>query len=135
MNAQVTAYVSTCDRCERDKSSNQKPAGLLQPLEVPGEPWAHVSMDFVMALPPSGGVGAILVVVDKLSKSIVLIPTHTSVTVKNTARLYFKHVYCRHGLARKFISDRDVRFTGSFWRELHPSSRSGWPCPPPSIRR
>jgi hypothetical protein len=119
MHAQVTAYVSTCDRCQRDKSSNQKPAGLLQPLEVPDEPWAHVSMDFVMALPPSGGFDAILVVVDKLSKSIVLIPTHTSVTAKDTARLYFNHVYCRHGLARKFISDRDVRFTGLFWKELH----------------
>jgi RNase H-like domain found in reverse transcriptase/Integrase zinc binding domain len=34
MHAQVTAYVSTCDRCQRDKSSNQRPAGLLQPLEV-----------------------------------------------------------------------------------------------------
>jgi Integrase zinc binding domain len=51
MSAKVTAYVNTCDRCQRDKSSNQRPAGLLQPLEVPDEPWAHVSMDFVMDLP------------------------------------------------------------------------------------
>jgi Integrase zinc binding domain len=117
--AQVTAYVSTCDRCQRDKSSNQRPTGLFQPLEVPDEPWAHVSMDFVMSLPPSGGFDAILVVVDKLSKSIVLNPTHTVVTAKKTARLCFNQVYCRHGLARKFISDLDVRFTGSFWQELH----------------
>jgi hypothetical protein len=50
-------------------------------------------MNFVMALPPSGGFDAILVVVDKLSKSSVLISTHTSVTAKDTARLYFSHVY------------------------------------------
>jgi hypothetical protein len=59
------------------------------------------------------------VVVDKLSKSIVLIPTQTTVSAKETARLYFNYVYCRHGLARKIISDRDVRSTGKFWLELH----------------
>jgi hypothetical protein len=75
-------------------------------------------MDFVMALPPSNGFEAILVV-DKLSKSIVLFPTTTTITAKETSRLYFKKVYCRHGLARKIISDRDVRFTGAFWQELH----------------
>jgi hypothetical protein len=76
-------------------------------------------MDFVTSLPPSGGFDAILVVVDKLSKSIVLIPTHTVVTAKETAWLYFNQVCCCHGLALKFISDRDVRFTSSFWQELH----------------
>jgi hypothetical protein len=72
-----------------------------------------------MALPPSNGFDAILVVVDKLSKSIFLIPTKTTVTAKATARLYFNYVYCRHGLARNIISDRDMRFTGAFWQELH----------------
>jgi Integrase zinc binding domain len=119
MRSQVAAYVTSCDRCQRDKASNQKSIGLLQPLEVPSEPWEHVSLDFIMSLPPSGGFDAILVVVDKLSKSMVLIPTQTTVSAKETARLYFNHVYCRHGLARKVISDRDVRFTGKFWQELH----------------
>jgi Integrase zinc binding domain len=32
IQAQVTAYVTTCDRCQRDKSPNQRPSGLLQPL-------------------------------------------------------------------------------------------------------
>jgi hypothetical protein len=72
-----------------------------------------------MALPPSGRFDAILVIVYKLSKSIVLVPTKTTVTAKETARLYFNHVYCRHGLARKIISDREVRFKGAFCQELH----------------
>jgi hypothetical protein len=67
-----------------------------------------------MALPQSNGFDVILVVVDKLSKSIVLIPTKTTITAKETVRLYFNKVYCRHGLALKIISDRDVRFTGDF---------------------
>jgi hypothetical protein len=72
-----------------------------------------------MSLPPSNGHDAILVVVDKLSKAMVLIPTVFTVSAKETARLYFNFVYCRQGLARKIVSDRDVRFTGSFWQELH----------------
>jgi hypothetical protein len=73
----------------------------------------------MIALPASNGFDAILVVVDNLSKSIVLIPTKTTVTANETARLYCNYVYCRHGLARKILSDRDGRFTGAFWKELH----------------
>jgi Integrase zinc binding domain/Chromo (CHRromatin Organisation MOdifier) domain len=68
MQGQVAAYVCSCYRCQRNKASNQRAVGLLQPLEVPSEPWDHVSLDFVMSLPPSHGHDAILVVVDKLSK-------------------------------------------------------------------
>jgi Integrase zinc binding domain len=114
-----TSYINSCDQCQRNKSSSRAPAGLVQPLEVPKEPWEYVSLDFIMALPPSDGFDSILVFVDKLSKSKVLVPTVTTVTAKETARLYFDKVYCRHGLARKIISDRDVRFTGAFWQELH----------------
>jgi hypothetical protein len=119
MRRQLAAYISSCDQCQRNKASSRAPAGLLQPLEVPKEPWEHVSLDFILALPRSDGFDAILVNVDKLSKAMVMIQTVTTVTAKETARLYFDKVYCRHGLARKIISDRDVRFTGAFWQKLH----------------
>ena len=31
----VESYVQSCPMCQRNKSTNQKPAGLLQPLPVP----------------------------------------------------------------------------------------------------
>jgi hypothetical protein len=73
----------------------------------------------IMALPRSDGFDAILVIIDKLSMSLVLIPTLTTVTAKETARLYFDKFYCRHGMACKIISERNARFTGAFWQELH----------------
>src|SRR5690606_3438320 len=44
-------YIESCENCQRNKPSNQKPAGLLQPLEIPDQKWSHVSMDFITHLP------------------------------------------------------------------------------------
>ena len=45
--------------------------------------------------------------------------TTTTVTAEETARLFRNHVDKLHGIPLKLISDRDARFTGKFWQELH----------------
>jgi len=35
MGKEIRKYVLSCDECQRNKSNNQLPAGLLQPLEIP----------------------------------------------------------------------------------------------------
>ena len=47
----VEQYVRTCEECQCNQASNQKPSGLLQPLEIPAQRWEKVSMDFVTHLP------------------------------------------------------------------------------------
>ena len=47
----VRQYVSTCLHCQRNKASNEKPAGLLQPLPVPEFRWQWVTADFITDLP------------------------------------------------------------------------------------
>jgi hypothetical protein len=70
-------------------------------------------MDFIMDLPKSkAGHDDILVVVDKLSKAMTLIPTNTTVSTQQVAHIFLKDVYRLHRLPRKIISDRDVRFYG-----------------------
>ncbi|CAI7848657.1 unnamed protein product [Closterium sp. NIES-54] len=49
----VQKFVTSCDTCQRMKSSKQKKAGLLQPLPVPEQPWQVVSLDFITGLPPT----------------------------------------------------------------------------------
>jgi len=51
MKKEIAAYVARCDTCCRVKAIHLKPAGLLQPLPVPGWKWEEISMDFIVGLP------------------------------------------------------------------------------------
>ncbi|CAI7797165.1 unnamed protein product, partial [Closterium sp. NIES-53] len=91
MAADVQQFVTSCDTCQRMKSSKQKKTGLLQPLPVPEQPWQVVSLDFVTGLPStSRGHDSILVVIDKFSKMGHFISTNATATAEATARLLFK---------------------------------------------
>jgi hypothetical protein len=35
MKREITEYVAVCDICQRIKVEHQRPAGLLQPLQIP----------------------------------------------------------------------------------------------------
>jgi hypothetical protein len=35
MKRKITEYVARCDNCQRIKAEHQRPAGLLQPLQIP----------------------------------------------------------------------------------------------------
>ncbi|CAI7760631.1 unnamed protein product [Closterium sp. NIES-53] len=115
----VQKFVTSCDTCQRMKSSKQKKAGLLQPLPVPKQPWQVVSLDFITSLPPTNaGHDAILVVIDKFSKMGHFIPTHTTARTEETAQLFLKHIISQHGIPKTLISDKDPKFTSKFWKEL-----------------
>ncbi|CAI5459296.1 unnamed protein product [Closterium sp. Yama58-4] len=119
MAADVQQFVTSCDMCQRMKSSKQKKAGLLQPLPVPEQPWQVVSLDFITGLPStSRGHDSILVVIDKFSKMGHFIPTNATATAEATARLFFDRIITIHGIPATLISDRDPKFTSKFWKEL-----------------
>ncbi len=114
----VTDYVTQCDSCQRNKSSRQATAGLLQPLPVPDSPWQSVSMDFIVALPKSDQYDAIVTFTDRMTKMLVAVPTSTNLTAPQTAEIFFRHIFCQHGMPTELVSDRDPRFSSQFWQEL-----------------
>jgi deoxyuridine 5'-triphosphate nucleotidohydrolase len=114
----VHNYVTSCPVCQRDKALNRKSAGLLQPLERPEGRWTDLTMDFVSLPKDRDGHDAVLVVVDRYTKRAIYIPTHTTVTARETAYLFLRHVFREHGIPKSIITDRDARFTSRFWQEL-----------------
>ena len=84
----VQKYVETCETCARWKSNSQRKKGLMIPIPIPEECWEVVSMYFITGLPVSEGYDANCVIVDKFSKRPIYAPTHTTVDLQDTAKLF-----------------------------------------------
>jgi hypothetical protein len=104
--------------CQRNKTETLRPAGLLQPLDVPSQVWADISMDFIEGLPKVGGKSVILTVVDRFSKYAHFIVLSHPYTAASVARAFFDGIVCLHGFPSSIVSDRGPVFTGHVWRDL-----------------
>jgi len=119
MKQYIKTYVDTCARCRQSKAISQRPAGLLNPLQIPTRRWAFVSLDFITGLPAtSTGFDAILTMVDSLSKMVHFVPTTKNVSAAGVVELLADRLVRYHGLPEKLVSDRDPRFTGELWGEM-----------------
>lgn len=120
LNKLVKEYVKTCLVCQTCKSESKKPLGQLSSLPIPESRLETYSLDFIGPLPPSGPhkYNSILVVVEKLTRLATFIPTHTNISAADTASLFFTHIVCRFGFPKVLISDRDSKFTSTFWQTL-----------------
>src|SRR5260221_1910971 len=75
-------------------------------------------MDFIEQLPASEGHMAILVIVDRLTKQSLFIPTHDSINSPELAQLFLTHVFLKHGMPSHVTSDRGSEFVSHFFRSL-----------------
>ncbi|KAK1681539.1 hypothetical protein QYE76_042387 [Lolium multiflorum] len=118
MKREIGSYIAKCDICQRVKAEHQRPAGLLQPLQIPEWKWDSVGMDFITGLPKSSkGNDSIWVVVDRLTKVAHFIPVKT--TIKDLAELYISRIVSLHGTPKSIVSDRGSQFTSRFWQKVH----------------
>ena len=114
----VNDYVLGCTTCLRNKPINRQPYGHLKSLPVPQLPFEDLTMDFIEKLPQSGPYDSILVIVDRLTKYSIFIPTTTTLTAEGLADLYLSYVFSRHGLPKSIVCDRGAKFTSFFWKSL-----------------
>jgi hypothetical protein len=84
--------------------------------------WEVISMGFVVGFPlTSHRHNAILLIVDKLTKSAHFIPVRDTYDAIDVARVFVIEVIHLHGIPKNIILDRDSRFTSSFWTILQSS--------------
>ncbi|GKB84714.1 putative reverse transcriptase domain-containing protein [Tanacetum coccineum] len=100
-------------------AEHQRPSGLLVQPEIPQWKWDNITMDFVTKLPKSSqGYDTIWVIVDRLTKSAIVLPMRETDPMEKLARMYLNEVVTKHGIPISNICDRDGRFASNFWRSL-----------------
>jgi len=75
-------------------------------------------MDFIEILLSSSGFDIILVIVDRLTKQVIFIPAHDTITSADLARLFVLHVFSKHSIPSHVTSDRGLEFVSNFFRSL-----------------
>jgi hypothetical protein len=105
MATDVYRYCSACPTCIAQKGSTQAPFGKLQPLPIPKQKWADISLDFIVALPvTSSGCDTCLVVTDRLTKMVVCCATECTTTAPQIAELFPNSVVRHFGLPHCIVS-------------------------------
>jgi hypothetical protein len=89
----VRAWIRGCETCLRVKASNQRPAGLLTPLEIPSTRGKRVNIDFVTKLlTTTRNHDTIITIIDGLTKCARWFATREAdLTSERFAQLFIKH--------------------------------------------
>ena len=115
----VDKWTVSCDLCQKSKHPNDLPPGQLHPLAIPSARSQSIAIDFAEVPTDTEGFGSVMVIVDRLTKMVALFACQTDITAEQAATLFLNGwVLKSHGLPETIISDRDPRFTSSFWSTL-----------------
>jgi len=69
-----------------------------------------------------------LVVIDKLNNFAHFIHVKSTLKAINIAEIFMKEIFRLHGIPKMVISDRDVKFTYAFWKELFAGLNTNLNC-------
>lgn len=82
-------------------------------------------MEFLFGLPKdSAGNAGIVVFVDRLRKMADLVAVPDAIDGEGTATLFIDRVFRQHGFPLAIVLDRDLRFTGKFWKNIFQDLRT-----------
>jgi len=124
LSADVDQFVANCHECRRSHKPRDKTPGLLHPLPVPLRTWDDLSMDFHSPGSTSKGYDNIFVVVDRLSKRHISLPTTKNATARTAAGLFYRYVWRFRGSPLTITSDRGPQFISDFMDELSKLTRT-----------
>lgn len=119
MSQDVNKYVQKCLNCQVSTRLNHT-YGKLMPFEVPKGRFYELSMDFVSGVHASDedGNDSILVVVDRFTKFVILIPTTKRLTSAELSWMLITKVFTRFGVPVSIMSDNDHLFASANYKEL-----------------
>lgn len=120
-------YIKHCPVYLQNKIRHHKLYRSLQPLQVPPAPFKIITMDFIVGLPDNNGYDQLLVIVNKFSKRIGLIPGKSTWTTQeqgSSVLRYFQEY--DQGMPCFFISNCDSIFMSKFWKGYFTILKAHW---------
>src|SRR5713101_143494 len=84
----VKSYIDRCEACQRTKVLHGPSHVPLHLHSIPSEPWEKILVDFIGPLLMSRGSNMIMVVVNWLTKAVVVKPTTSIVTTDKVVQLF-----------------------------------------------
>ena len=122
MDTDIRRYVGTCLTCQRNSERHSHSPGLLHPLPVPVDRFRDIAIDFANIPATTNGFNQLMVVVCRLTKLCKLILSKSTDSTKKIAERFVDGWYsCGYGLPQSITSDRDSKFTSTFWDSLSQS--------------
>ncbi|GBG65674.1 hypothetical protein CBR_g51974 [Chara braunii] len=119
MKGSAYKFVAECEVCQRIKPSRQKPYGLLHPLPSPDGPGESVSLHFTdMGKTSRNGYSQVMVIVDRFSKFLNLIPLPPHAPTGLVIEEFNKHYILQYGPPKTLVSDRDTWFISADWKDF-----------------
>lgn len=114
----VTKFVEHCPTCESAKGTSNN-IGLYSPLPIPQNIWEDLSMDFNLGLPKtprhmdfSYGDGR------HVLKNGSFHSMQKRQDANLVAQLFLRDVIILHRVPKSIVSNRDMKLTSHFWKEL-----------------
>ena len=118
LHTDVQQFCKFCVTCMWSKPQRHKPYGSLKQLLITKWPWNSISIDFIEKLPSSFGFNTILVIVNWLTKQMIFISAHDTITSMDLACLFILHVFSKHGVSSYVTFDRGSEFVSNFFWSL-----------------
>ena len=110
----MRAFIEKCPTCQIEKSDHVLRRGRLQSLAIPQAKCQDVSIDFITDLPKlRNSKDSIMVVVDRATKMVHLVPCKKTITAAGAAELYWRNIVKLHGVPKAIHSDRGSQFIGA----------------------
>lgn len=113
----VKRFCKNCHVCGRSSIWRHQKLGLLKPLPVPDRFNQELSIDFMVDLPGSHGNNSIMVITDRLLKSVTL-EAMDKMDAESCAKRFLSCHWRYHGFPNAITSDRGTNWTSKFWKRL-----------------
>ena len=114
----INRYVRNCNNCYRSTIPRDKTLGLLKPLPIPNRPQQYISIDFYKLPIDRDRYNIVIILVNRFSKRLFLIPYYKNINTKEAAQLYIYYVYRIYRPLDTIVLDHRPQFILAFQNEF-----------------